>query len=393
MSADPQILIIIEAEIATTHLIEQIMRACASHGIQYRTQFLDRLRVYDITPETIPLFVRCGDPLALLWTQALVDASRPYAYYIDDNFWRIEGHTPLAAYYRHPLVRATLKFAVSHAQSVVTNSPELAQFLSRFNDRVAVLPTFFDFSLIGDVRPFATDEVRIGFAGSPSRIDDLELVARLVDPILERFPKAAFEFAGVLPRGVEIRERVRFFPHTNDYKSYIKFQAERNWAIGLAPLLDHEANRGKTDNKYREYGACRIAGIYSDIPPYSSVVKHSVTGILVENNSASWLEALVDLLSRQDLRLAIAGAAFKHVKARYDVTHVSYDWAEFFKRLASDRAQNAKPLNQSSLDAKRFWRRLERIRLLIAVTYEEGGVSLVVRRSLRKLMNIRRSVI
>ncbi|MDX8451975.1 glycosyltransferase family 1 protein [Mesorhizobium sp. VK9D] len=374
-------------------MIEQILSACASHGVQYRTQLLDRLHVSDITLETIPLFVRCADPLVLSWSQALVHANRPYAYYIDDNFWRIEGHTPLAAYYRHPLVRATLKFAVSHAQSVVTNSVELAKFLSRFNDRVAVLPTFFDFSLIEDVRPVATDEVRIGFAGSPSRIDDLELVTGLIDPILEKFPKAAFEFAGVLPRGVEIRERVRFFPHTNDYKSYIKFQAERNWAIGLAPLLDHEANRGKTDNKYREYGACHIAGIYSDIPPYSSVVQHSVTGILVKNDSSSWFEVLVSLVGQRDKQKAIADAAFKHVKARYDVTHVSYEWAEFFKRLASDEAQNAKPLEQSGLDAKRFWRRIERIRLLVAVTYEEGGFSLVIRRILRRIMGIRRGTV
>jgi len=81
------------------------------------------------------------------------------------------------------------------------------------------------------------------------------------------------------------------------------------------------------------------------------------------------------------------------VKARYDVTHVSYEWAEFFKRLADDKAQNVRPLDQNGLDAKRFWRRLERIRLLIAVTYEEGGLPLVIRRALRKIIAIRRRAV
>jgi len=33
---------VIEGEIAVTHLIEQILKACANHGIRYRKQFLER---------------------------------------------------------------------------------------------------------------------------------------------------------------------------------------------------------------------------------------------------------------------------------------------------------------------------------------------------------------
>ncbi|ANT50602.1 glycosyltransferase [Mesorhizobium amorphae] len=385
MSSLVNILVIIEAEIATTHLIEQIMKACGEHGIGHRTQFLDRLQASDITADSIPLFVRCADPLVLSWTQALVDANRPYAYYIDDNFWRIVGHTPLAAYYRHPLVRASLKFAISHAKAVIANSVELGRFLSSFSNHVTVLPTFFDFSLIEGVKPSLTDEMRIGFAGSPSRVDDLDLISNLIGPTLERFPKTVFEFAGVLPKGVAVGERVRFFPHNGDYNAYIRFQAERNWAIGLAPLLDHEANRGKTDNKYREYGACRITGIYSDIPPYSDVVKHSVTGLLVNGAQLSWSEALTTLLEQPDKRATLANAAFADVKSRYDVSHVSHQWAGFFKQLAEHRSGDAKPLYQSSLKAKRFWRRFERIKLHLTIIYEEGGVPLVIQRIVRKL--------
>ncbi len=393
MSSAPDILIVIEAEIATTHLIEQVMRACASHGVQHRTQFLDRLQACDITPGTTPVFIRCADPLALFWSQALVDAGRPYAYYIDDNFWRIVGHTPLAAYYRHPLVRATLRFVISHAQSVIANSAELAKFVSSFNDQVAVLPTFFDFSLIEGVRPLPTDEIRIGFAGSASRVDDLDLISQLIEPISEKFPKAMFEFAGVLPRGVGVGERVRFFPHVGDYKAYIKFQVERNWAIGLAPLLDHEANRGKTDNKYREYGACHIAGIYSDIPPYSNVVRQAVTGILVENNHSSWFQALASLIEESDKRIDMADAALEDVKARYDVSQVSHEWARFFKQLADNSADDARPLDQNNLDAKKLRWRLDRAKLRIAVTYEEGGLPLVVRRILAKILRTGRGAI
>ncbi|TGR82771.1 glycosyltransferase family 1 protein, partial [Mesorhizobium sp. M2D.F.Ca.ET.223.01.1.1] len=203
------ILMVIEAKIATTYLLEQIMSACRLHGVDYEVRFLNELQVDDITPNTIPMFVRCCDPLVLSWTQLLTDANRSYIYYIDDNFWRIRGESALAVYYRHPLVRKSLEFAVSHAETVIVNSPELATFVSRYNTRVAVLPAFFDFSLIEGVAQSANEEIRIGFAGSPSRVDDLDLIEPLIEPILKRFPQTIFEFAGVLPRGVVPGARVR----------------------------------------------------------------------------------------------------------------------------------------------------------------------------------------
>jgi hypothetical protein len=111
-SASLQILIIIEAEIATTHLIEQVMNACRRYGVQHRMQLLHQLSAEEFLPGTVPLFVRCGDPLMLNWVATLRRAGWPYAYYIDDNFWRISGSTAVAAYYGNPIVRRSLEHDV-----------------------------------------------------------------------------------------------------------------------------------------------------------------------------------------------------------------------------------------------------------------------------------------
>jgi hypothetical protein len=227
------ILMVIEGEIATTYLIEQILTACADHGIRYRKQFLDKLRVADIKPNTIPLFIRCADPLLESWVELLTEAQHPYLFYIDDNFWEIKGKSPLARYYQHPLVRHSLEYAVSNADTIITNSKELASFILRFNDRIKVLPAFFDFDVIEGITAQPTDEIRIGFAGSPSRVDDLDIISPIINPILDRYPSVVFEFAGVFPKGVNASDRVRFFPHVTDYREFIRFQAGRNWAVGL----------------------------------------------------------------------------------------------------------------------------------------------------------------
>ncbi|RWB07931.1 MAG: glycosyltransferase family 1 protein [Mesorhizobium sp.] len=382
------VLMIIEAKIATTYLLEQIMGACRVHGVDHKVKFLNELHVDDITLDTIPMFVRCADPHVLSWTQLLADANRSYVYYIDDNFWRILGDNPLALYYRHPIVRKSLDFAVSHAAIVMVNSSELARFISRYNTRIEVLPTFFDFSLVEEVTPSYTDETRIGFAGSPSRVDDLEMISPLIEPILERFPKAVFEFAGVLPRGVRTEARVRFFPHTGDYNNYVKFQASRNWAIGLAPLIDHEANRSKTDNKYREYGAFRIAGIYSNIPPYSDVVRSPVTGLLVANTKDSWLEAISVMMESPQEREILTRMAFEDVKNRYDLNVVSREWADVFIRFDEARSINTKPLRGGKIEIKKFWRYIERYWLSFWVVYKTGGIYLVSKRIVKKILRL-----
>ena len=85
-------------------------------------------------------------------------------------------------YYRNPIVRRSLEYQVAHAEVVITNSIELAAFLQQFNDNISVLPSFFDFSLIpdlGEAYERNYEEVRIGFAGSPSRASDLDIVAPL----------------------------------------------------------------------------------------------------------------------------------------------------------------------------------------------------------------------
>jgi hypothetical protein len=380
---------IIEGEIATTHLIEQVLKACGSHGITYRKKYLSNLKIKDFHPNTIPLFVRCGEPSLVFWIDLLQSAKRPYIYYIDDNFWRIEGDSLLASYYRHPLIRRSLELAVVNAACVLTNSSELAKFLASLNTRITVLPAFFDFSLIADVLPEVTDEIRIGFAGSPSRIDDLEIVQPLISPILDEYPNVVFEFAGVLPLGIVPNDRIRFFPHTNEYNEFIRFQVERNWAIGLAPLIDNESNRCKTNNKYREYGACKITGIYSDVKPYQRSVVSGVNGLLVGNSTTIWLAAVKRLLGDPLECKEFGKQAYTDVLRQHCVEQVSVDWAtciyDVDKQIDKDNRVSLQLLSKR-INFRKTLQKIDSLRIQVSLTYTLGGVKLVIRKSINRLL-------
>lgn len=384
------ILLIVEADIATTALIERVLLACAPMGVEYRKRYLRNLRLSDFDSRAIPMFVRVGDPGRDLWVDLLASAQRPYIYYIDDDFWRIKGNSPLALYYQDPGVRRTLESFVRGAQIVLTSSEVLQAHLCRYSQAVRFVPAFFDFSLIRDVVPNSGTERRIGFAGSTSRKDDLAVVAPAVEAVLSRFADVVFEFVGVLPAGVKPNPRVRFFPPMPDYSDFVRFQASRGWQIGLAPLLANESNRSKTNNKFREYGACGIAGIYSRLEPYSEVV-HGETGLLVEHSSEAWATAIGDLLSNPDLARRVGELARATVYARYSVDTVASQWAAEFEAVAA-ACDSAHRFDQGA--RWRLWWALmavslSSVSLRLTLAYREGGIKAVLvkgwRRALRML--------
>lgn len=380
------VLMIIEGEIATTQLLERLFIACEPYGLRYRKRLLNELIIHDFDDNTIPVFVRCGDPALEFWIELLDRANHPFLYYIDDNFWKIDGDSALSQYYQHPRIRKSLEYIVSKASLVLTNSEDLLEFLCYFNKSGKVLPTFFDFSLIEKVVADVSSEIRIGFAGSPSRLDDLDIIAPLLEPILSSNPRVVFEFAGVLPRGVTESARVRFFPHSSEYNSFIRFQAERSWSIGLAPLFDNEANRCKTNNKYREYGACRIAGVYSNLELYKRSVVHGLTGVLVTNTTDSWLSAISNLVAIESECHKIGQRAYEDVKEKYCVNHVSGEWYRVFLQATENFSDKTLPLRCVYRRARlrQISLRLKAYQIKLVATFSEGGVLLVLKKILCK---------
>ena len=101
------------------------------------------------------------------------------------------------------------------------------------------------------------------------------------------------------------------------YDRYLRRFSRAGYDIGLAPLPDDAFYRSKTNNKFREYGASGIAGIYSHVNVYSDCVRHEVTGLLAANDADSWHDALVRLIEDETLRTRIQRQARQYVREHY----------------------------------------------------------------------------
>ena len=101
------------------------------------------------------------------------------------------------------------------------------------------------------------------------------------------------------------------------YDRYLRRFSRAGFDIGLAPLPDDVFYRSKTNNKFREYGAAGIAGIYSHNDVYSHCVQHEVSGLLVANDTDHWHDAIERLIEDEALRTRIQQQARRYVREHY----------------------------------------------------------------------------
>jgi hypothetical protein len=178
--------------------------------------------------------------------------------------------------------------------------------------------------------------LRIGYAGSFKAQEFNTLLLPVMQGLHQTYgPTVSLEL--ILESEEAVTTFKRDYPQINyvnliagcaNYDDYLALQLTRHWQVGLAPLLENPFNRCKTDNKYREYGAFGLAGVYSHVSPYQDVVQHGVTGLLATNTPADWLNALQQYINEPQYPQRIAQQAFTHIQRHYALSIVAPQWAQ-----------------------------------------------------------------
>lgn len=330
---------VVESDIATTQLLEQVLQRASADGFTYKKYYFDALPKNFPEAGSLTLFVRsCSRPMRSV-IRYFSRIGAPYAYFIDDNFWEIRGTTQLALYYQNKSVQKTLDAVAANADACLTNSPILESYLKSKAKSTTLLPPFFNFELLQGLKKksrIVRGEIRIGFAGSTLRVDDVEHIAPALEAISRKFKNVVFEFIGVEPKLKIQPANLRFFNYLNSYEDYLSLQVSRDWHIGLAPLAEGISNSSKTNNKFREYGAMEIPSIYSPRGPYENSVVDGKTGLFADSIN-DWIIALENLITHEKLRNLISKNAYSEVFSNYAIEKVASTWAATLIDLNRDR--------------------------------------------------------
>lgn len=194
-------------------------------------------------------------------------------------------------------------------------------------------------------------KVKIGFAGSIDRAQDINIILEnAITKIFEKYGDSIeIEFMGAKPSFVE-KLSLTHLPYQDGYEACTAFMSKCNWDIGLAPMPKSDFHRCKYFNKYVEYVSFGIVGIYSNLEPYIYGIKDGVNGLLVENTTGAWVNAISKLIEDTKLRKQMSDYCLKEANDIYALDILSKEYLE--KTMVG--YQKAKSNNVPSLAFSKF---------------------------------------
>jgi glycosyltransferase involved in cell wall biosynthesis len=280
------------------------------------------------------VFCRNLEPAYDFLLEAARSLGKPIVYNLDDDFFDVPLTTEEGRYYRDPARLGQLERYLAQASLVRVYSRALKEKAGAYNQNVQQLSSPLYWPAKAAPPPAAAaPTARIVY--TTSRIYDglASVFLGSALRILERYRHAELHFWGYQPPELRNHPRVRLVKLVTDYDRYLRRFCEQGYDIGLAPLLNDEFHRGKTNTKFREYGACRVAGIYSDVEVYADCVKPGDTGLLVNNEPEAWYEAMARLIEDAGLRNQIRDGAERYVRQHYSPEAFEQLWWQHIQQV------------------------------------------------------------
>lgn len=242
------------------------------------------------------------------WLEMCAEPGLTTVYDIDDNLLEIDPANTVPYQALAPLVAGTAE-NIAAAQVVTASTPKLAEYLTKLNPYVMVLPNFLHSSWLARVEfPAPGSPIVVGWAGSPYHNQDFGGVGEQLRQYASRQPRAQFHMIGGDPTAGLVPRSVAGFTDMNTYWGYLDFH------IGIAPLSDNMQNQCKSWIKVLEYAGKAIPAIASRIGQYPEFIEHGVDGFLYDDVSelSHYLEVLSDDETRSRMSEAAMSKASEH---------------------------------------------------------------------------------
>ncbi len=276
-------------------------------------------------PQFVPSPVLADGSVVNLVTSLCAHAKRrdiPIVYSVDDCLAEVDPTNPG---YERVRSSGNVETIRRHATSIFVTTEPLQDQMACWNLPVHLLPNTIE-PAHWELRPRSSGELRIGWAGSSSHLEDLRLVLPAIRKLQRRI-EFRFVVFGLcdLPIDRQLdqirRERSSFSPAQNlrahlfeeisaelqsithahvpfqQTASFIDRLPQLDLDIGVCPLVDKPFNRHKSAIKFYEYAISGTMTVASHVTPYADEV--SVT---VPNAIDSWRDALERFLKDPEAR-------------------------------------------------------------------------------------------
>lgn len=270
--------------------------------LEYRTVQEMRIKNSDLNWADIVLLGRLDSWYENQLTKKLHEAGKYLVYIIDDDLLNIPSEISSAAHYGRKETQAYIRSMIELSDAILSPSPLLLEKYAR-DGRKAILieePAIHP----SQFRPHDPNQpIKIGFAGSIDRVSDIEGILKeaLLKIKTTYGDHVQFEFFGAIPSFAEELD-AKCIPYCNSYDIYREKLDSLNWDIGLAPMPDTPFHACKHYNKFVEYAAAGVVGVFSAVMPYTRMKAMNMPARFCKNEADAWYEAICDLLDHPQER-------------------------------------------------------------------------------------------
>jgi len=253
-------------------------------------------------------------------------------YELSDNFMYSNAHRAEAAITGVPDEHITILELLKLCEVVIVNNEKLAALVRPLASHTVVLPDYIKASRFGELKRENSQTFTVGWSGSTRDLPEFQQIAPSLKKWLARSRNVKFIVMGPracldLLKGFP-KDKIDFRPQ-GSYSQYLTFMDEL--VVGLAPLLENEFNRCRSDIKMLEYASRGVIPICQNFGSYAS------SGVEMEwlplFNAANELPGL--LANLRDNRAAaaqLAEKAFKMTKKHHEES--LEEWRLFFEQYA-----------------------------------------------------------
>lgn len=211
---------------------------------------------------------------------------------------------------------------VQSAAEVYVSTPSLAEALGELRKTVGVRPN----KLSREIVPVSWQKspqkpIGILYMGTLTHGADFQLVEDALIRIKDTYgATVTIYIVGVTTRAVNSKYFTVLTPPPelgSSYPLFMQWLGGLNlFDIGIAPLENNLFNLHKSDIKFLDYSALKIATVASNVESYAKTIVDHETGLLVDNKSTSWMDALSELIESKALRSRLADNAFAYLQTQ-----------------------------------------------------------------------------
>jgi glycosyltransferase involved in cell wall biosynthesis len=300
--------------------------------------------------EGIDLLVvqRARSPKFLQWVTAAHAKGIPVVYELDDDLFHVPKHNPAYTTWGSKEAMRVCRAMLESCDHVIVSTSPLKQTMVEMGgiaeSKLTVAynhlhPDIWGPEQFEDV-PVCNNvgNIVIGYQGSITHSADFAVLIPALQRILHTFPQVRLRLFGTVPESLKGEIPVTRFDWMKGvvFEQYPRNLWHANFDINIAPLVDSQFNRCKSNLKVLDASAVRVPTVASTVHPYASTITHGVDGMLA-STTEEWYEALAQLVLDASLRQTMAHAAFENAWAKWSWRTHGPTWVKLFDTLLGEK--------------------------------------------------------